>query len=230
MNDTGGWFKASRTRDALELLRANPNALILAYVIAFRARYRHGFHADGLALGEALLGDHDGYGMSEQNYRTAKCQLSKWHFATFRATNKGTVGKLVDTRLFSFNPLDANDQTNGRVTDSQRTGNGRLTTNIEHRTVERQREGERDVELPSGFPASPDDAKLAAAFVGCPEEFAITTWNKAMSRGGMDAKGQPIRSWSHYLATEFRFEQNRQSARRRPQRPTSAPPDHSAGF
>ena len=34
------WFKAVRSTEALELIKANPNAFILAYFIANRARYR----------------------------------------------------------------------------------------------------------------------------------------------------------------------------------------------
>ncbi len=110
-------------------------------------------------------------------------------------------------------------------------GLGQSESESESRASSRERHRARvpDVELPAGFPGTPEEAKVAAMFVGCTEEFAVATWNKAMSRGGMDAKGQPIRSWRHYLATEFRFEQNR-SAGRRPQRPPSAPPDHSKGF
>lgn len=71
------------------------------------------------------------------------------------------------------------------------------------------------VELPSGFPATVAEATVAAMFVGCTDEFAAVTWTKAMSRGGMDAKGQPIRSWRHYLATEWGYDQNRREERKR---------------
>jgi hypothetical protein len=123
-----GWFRALRTPDALELLRAGRCAFILAYVIAYRAHYSAGFSPYNLALGEALLGDYRAYGMTEQEYRTAKLQLKKWGFATFKATTSGTVAKLTDTRLFAIFRLPGNDQDNEQVTDSQRTANGRPTT------------------------------------------------------------------------------------------------------
>lgn len=135
---SGGWFRAMRNPEALELIQVNPCAFVLAYVIAYRGQYRDGFNRHNLALGEALLGDHLSYGMSEQQYRTAKNQLKKWHFATFKPTNKGTVGKLIDSRLFSIFRLESNEQDNTRVTDKQRTGNGRVTTTKNLRTEEQK--------------------------------------------------------------------------------------------
>ena len=42
-----------------------------------------------------------------------------------------------------------------------------------------------------------------------PEAFVKDTLDKALSRGGRDAKDTPIRSWPHYLAREWTYEQNR---------------------
>lgn len=64
-------------------------------------------------------------------------------------------------------------------------------------------------ELPPGFPSTADEAKIAAHFVGCPEPFAISTWAKAMGRGGCDSKEVPIRSWRYYLQSEWTYEQDR---------------------
>lgn len=124
-----GWFKAMRELEPLELIKANPLAFVLAYVIAHRSRYHVGFNRHNLALGEALLGDFKSYGMSERQYRTAKEQLAKWGFATFRTTNKGTIGKLTDTRLFSVFRLPADGRKDEQVTDSRRTADGQPTTN-----------------------------------------------------------------------------------------------------
>jgi hypothetical protein len=127
-----GYFWAMRGV-SLEVIKANPLAFILAYIIAERSRYTTDFNVHNLAIGEALLGDHGNYGMTEQQYRTAKAQLEKWKFATFRATNKGTIGKLTDTRLFSVLPASGNDQADTQPTDAQRTPNGRVTTNEERK-------------------------------------------------------------------------------------------------
>jgi hypothetical protein len=99
---THGWFKAIRSDEALELLRANKNAFLLLYVIAYRAQWKRGFNRFNLQQGEALIGDYENYGISEREYRTAKMNLEKWKFATFKATNAGTIAKLINTSVFSI--------------------------------------------------------------------------------------------------------------------------------
>jgi hypothetical protein len=84
------------------------------------------------------------------------------------------------------------------------------------------------VELPVGFPATQDEALVAAAFVGCPEETAVKAWNKAMSRGGRDSKDIPIRNWRAHLATEWAYERQRIAERppvtpSKPEQPTGTP-------
>jgi hypothetical protein len=108
-----------RDADVLELIRKNPNAYVVATIIAHRARWHEGFNADGLGLGEALIGDYKAYGMTRQEYRTALAQLRKWNFATARTTNRGTIARLTDTRLFDVLNLAGNQQTNQRATISQ---------------------------------------------------------------------------------------------------------------
>jgi hypothetical protein len=141
-----GWFKATRSNDAIELIKMNPNAFVLAYIIASRARYTNTFNAYALARGEAFLGDYKTYGMTEQQYRTAKEQLQKHNFATFRSTSKGTIGKLMDTRLFDPLNISSNEQSNERTTSEQRTNNVQVTTNKKDNKEnnEKEREG-RDV-------------------------------------------------------------------------------------
>lgn len=63
--------------------------------------------------------------------------------------------------------------------------------------------------LPPGFPGTVDDAILKSGSVGCPVVFVTDVWNKAMSRGGRDAKDVEIRSWSHYVSREWSYEQSR---------------------
>jgi len=104
----GGFVKMMRTRESLELLMNEPNAFRLAAIIALRCRWRDGFNVHGLAQGEALLGDFANYGMTEKEYRTAKAKLQKWKFATFKRADdgkrRGTIGRLLDTRLFDTSP------------------------------------------------------------------------------------------------------------------------------
>jgi hypothetical protein len=120
-----------RGNDALELIRKNPNAYALAAVIANRARWREGFNADGLEQGEALLGDHDEYGMSRQQYRTGLKHLRNGNFATTRATSDGTIAKLTDTRLFDPLNLAGNQQDNQPPTTAQPPASQRATSNEE---------------------------------------------------------------------------------------------------
>ena len=65
------------------------------------------------------------------------------------------------------------------------------------------------VEPDASFPKTAEEAKAHAGFVGCPPEYAEKVWNKAMSRGGLDAKSQVIRHFRYYLATEWGYERER---------------------
>lgn len=115
-----GWFRAHRNPEALELIRANQNAFVLLYVIAFRAQWKVGFNRHNLAREEALLGDHENYGMSERQYRTAKQKLQTYGFATFKTTNKGTVAKLANTAIFSVSTAANDGQNDSRPTSDRR--------------------------------------------------------------------------------------------------------------
>jgi hypothetical protein len=111
------WLKLMRTPEVLELIEAAPLAFTLASIIALRARFKKGFNPiNGLFQGEAFLGDHKKYGMTMQQYRTAKAQLKKWKFATFRSTSRGTIARLTDTRLFDVLNESANRQPNRQPT------------------------------------------------------------------------------------------------------------------
>src|SRR6185312_8439517 len=75
-----GYIKQNRTEHILEILksRRNHDAYILLNVVALRAKRTKTFSTHNLEVGEALIGDHKSYGMSEQNYRTAKKKLETW--------------------------------------------------------------------------------------------------------------------------------------------------------
>lgn len=129
-----GYFEATRSEDALELIRLNPLAFTLAYIIAARANWRGGFNHQNLEFGEAFLGDHEKYGMSEREYRTAKGQLASRHFAAFKSTNKGTIAKLTDTRLFKINQ----PKCDGPKTDTRRPADRQPTTNLNLKAVKQE--------------------------------------------------------------------------------------------
>ena len=119
-----GFVKLIRGEDVEALIKTSPMAFVLATLIALRARFRPGTDSiTGLEQGEAFLGDFENYGMTEQNYRTAKNQLAKWKIATFGPTTRGTVAKLLDSRIFDVVNEHANGQANRLATTESRTTN-----------------------------------------------------------------------------------------------------------
>jgi hypothetical protein len=135
-NQSHGWFKAMRSNEALELLRANRNAFLLLYVIAYRAQWRPGFNRYNLQQGQALLGDHKSYGMSAREYRTAKQNLQKWNFATFQTTSRGTVATLTSTSIFSILGDGGDNQNDRHPTSGRQTPDNQATTT---KTIKKER-------------------------------------------------------------------------------------------
>jgi len=109
------------------LLRRYHNAFVLLTVIAQRARRTRPDSIIELNVGEALVGDHATYGMSQQEYRTAKKQLQKFKLATFKATTHGTVATLSNTRVYDINADEDNEQPNSEVTGKQQAPNKQVT-------------------------------------------------------------------------------------------------------
>jgi hypothetical protein len=116
-----------RSEEAEELNAKAPNAYLLAGTIARRARYTEGFNRHGLAPGEAFIGDFRNCGLTKREYRTAKQQLEKWGFAAFKPTNKGTVAKLLDRRLFDVRLAQGDEQNDTQAAGDRHTG-GRQPT------------------------------------------------------------------------------------------------------
>ena len=123
------YFKSYRSDVAKELLAANKNAFLLLWHIACRAKRTNSFCRYNLAIGEAPLGDTGAMGLTEGEYRYAKKFLSKHGFATFRATNKGTIATLINFDVFDPNLEDSNGQHNTPATNQRRTNNEPTTTN-----------------------------------------------------------------------------------------------------
>jgi hypothetical protein len=210
-----GWFKASRHGDAMELVKANPLALTLAWVIARRARWNpEAFNPHCLEMGEALLGDFEEYGMTRQQYRTTLANLQEWRFATIKPTTKGTVARLLDSRLFSVLPVEANQQTNhqksvkptNELTIGATIG---LTTNQELKSMRAEdlpsqthsAGGAGDGEQSNGRPGSLDDVLAHGATIGknaaeCRRFFAY--WQ---ARGWKLKNQLPCEDWKSLLAT-----------------------------
>ncbi len=122
------YIKSARCEEAWTLLKKNYHAFILLWVIAQRAR-RIKDEINKLEIGEAMIGDFENYGMSKQNYRTAKKILETCKLVTLKVTNKGTIAKIIDTRIYDININESNQQTNIQLTHNQHTANTQLTPN-----------------------------------------------------------------------------------------------------
>ena len=196
-----------------EVVKTSRTAFILAYALAYRARWNDSaFNPFHLQPGEAIC-DYQNWGLSEQEFRSARAKLEEWGFATFRATNRFSVGKLVDTRLFSILLGQVNEQRNGHST-------GPATT----RMPGKQRIGQRHTKSPkpkSEQQKSPKGSPLRSDFKGrlSPTRLVkptdkevwayadsqdfdgdfVETFLTARKRDGWTIKGKPIRNWRSAL-------------------------------
>jgi hypothetical protein len=96
------FFKALRSKEALDLMKYPPAYMLLSQ-IAYRARRTDEPNMYRLTIGEAMIGDYGSIGVTRQQYRTAIDKLKSNQFITIRTTNKGTVAKLIDARVFDIN-------------------------------------------------------------------------------------------------------------------------------
>jgi len=132
-----GFVKLMRG-DRTQALMGDPNAFTLASVIAYRAQRTNAFNIHGLEPGEALLGDYDKYGMTQSHYRTAKKKLQKWGIATFQATSRGTIARLVDDTVYDINREPNDEQLDRQMTDKRRADDEPVATTKNERKQEGQ--------------------------------------------------------------------------------------------
>jgi hypothetical protein len=90
------------------------------------------------------------------------------------------------------------------------------------------------VEFPEGFPKTESEAlKVSEMVAGASRELTLKVWNKAMSRNGLDSKGQPIRSFRHFITAEINYERERKTNVEPSKNRRGADrvePDYSKGF
>jgi len=135
-----------------KIIKERPTAYILLSIIAQRAYHPDISVNSTLEPGEALIGDYEIYGVTEQIYRTDKEYLLNNHFITIKSTNRGTIAKLADTTIFDINLPESNEPSNEQATNNQRPTNEQLTTNKEIKKLRNKeiksfsykKEGERD--------------------------------------------------------------------------------------
>jgi len=122
------FIKLVRSKEAEELMK-KPDAFLLLTQIALRARRSNDLSVDNLKIGEAKIGDYKNIGLTERRYRTAKRDIQAWGLATFKATNRGTIAKLANKRVYDINE-EAKDEPNDRQETSwRRSGDELETTN-----------------------------------------------------------------------------------------------------
>ncbi len=123
----GGVIKLKRNEATRELLK-DPKAFGLLTTIALRAKRTNAFSVHGLKPGQALIGDHASYGLTEQEYRSAKVRLRRYGLADFKPTHRGTIATLRGETIYDINVTAEQRTNNGQHTDDQRAGHGQATT------------------------------------------------------------------------------------------------------
>lgn len=193
-----------RSTDTLELIEDSPLAFALAAIIAFRARFMPGKSIKGLYPGEALIGDCAKFGMTRQQYRTAIGKLVKWQFATIKTTRRGTVAKLMDTRLFDVlnesakRPLQPT--ANHQATNSQPvTKNGKTGKNGKNDGLQTGK-GRRSAPTPLSLPHPTEDEVFDYGEARGHDVEAIAAFFKSHEADGWTIRGAPSRDWKKALA------------------------------
>ncbi len=162
-----GYIQLNRCEEVEQLLLKEPEAYLLLNLIAYRARRTASFNPHNLQPGEALIGDDGSCGLTSRNYRTAKEKLTRWHFATFKATNKGTIAKLADNRLWNINAdivVKQNDKQNdSRPTSKRQAADKQPTTN-------KEREECNNLDIYLEAPGAVDSGALTRRFFGLDEK------------------------------------------------------------
>ena len=182
-----------------------PNEFTLLTLIAWRARRKQcGFDVNGLQIGEALIGDYKACGLTEQKYRTAKNNLEAWGLVTFKATNKGTIAKLNNTKVYDINQEDGNDLTNGQETDKQRPSNDQATTNKKVRKKDSKNIGGKFTPPPL------DEVIKFFTENGFSPDLANKAWNyyQEANPPWTDAKGNKVRSWKQKMRGVWMKDEN----------------------
>ena len=150
MTQAETYIKVKRSDDLKQLLKRNHKELILLTVIASRARrISDPCSFTGLAQNQAMIGDHSNYGMTEREYRTAKKNLEKWKFATFKGTHKGTIATITSTSIYDINCEQGDGLVDRHATDMRRTGDGQATTN---KNVKKEKKAKNITTSPSQAP------------------------------------------------------------------------------
>lgn len=186
-----GFIKQSRGTEVDELMRF-PVAFLLLTQIARRAnRTPQNFNPHHLKLGQALIGDHQSIGASLQNYRTAKDQLSKWGFAAFQPTNKGTIATLLDTRIYDIN-AETSSKPGNKQGHSSSTQNPPLPSTTKKKVKNKE-------SLPSGKArATQKEMEIFCESIGLPKSDGEAMFLHWEEKGWVKNWKLTIRKWKSF--------------------------------
>ena len=166
MANDKGFIKFQRDSKEFEMIIVRrPTAFALLALIAMRAKRTIVHPYPELEMGEALIGDYDAYGATEQTYRTDKEYLKKFNLATFKATNKGTIAKLTNSCVFDINIEEdqrSNQRTNQQPINGQPTTNNNVKNEKENNTNKRSSSLEEipETQIQAGLSAfTPEERK-----------------------------------------------------------------------
>ena len=116
-----GFIKYMRTEKG-KRLHEKPIENHVLSIIAIRVS-REGNPVKGVRVGESIISDYKGFGLSRQQLRTAISNLQKWGYITTRATNKGSYATLIDTSVYDCNIAEPTNKDSSNQPPNTQTAN-----------------------------------------------------------------------------------------------------------
>lgn len=110
---------------------------------------------------------------------------------------------------------ESNDDVTGDVTDLSQHSSASASA-----SDSKEGEGKRPP-ASKGFPAAIDDALQQCSLDAIPKEFVMQCFDKALSRGGKDARQVPIENFPAYCRTEHKYERERLEKEKNTNKPGS---------
>lgn len=188
--------------DALDLIREHRPAFLLLFYIAMRAR-RTPTNIANLGIGEVKIGSNSlasQLGLTEGEYRTAKKKLEQAELVTFRATNWGTVAKLLSTGIFDPNFSGYDGPNDRQETEPKRPDNSQMTTNKNEQEKKEKKIGSTREVLPYG-----DLVKKELGVIIADHEL-LAQWEQAYP--GVNIRQQVLQAQSWLLANPEKKKKN----------------------
>jgi len=133
------YVKLCRSQETDILLAKQPKAFLLLSVVAMRAKRTSDNNAFNLTIGQSLIGDHDNYGLTRQEYRTAVSFLEDNNFISTSTSGLGTVATLLNNVVFDINPEGEQLPPNHKATTNKNNNKNKK---------EKKKEASKKIEFP----------------------------------------------------------------------------------